>query len=76
MDDKSLSKLVQRMPRVLGLSVEENLEPRLLWLQERLDMDDKSLRKLVQTLPSVLCSSVEENLEPKLSWQGISFPNG
>jgi hypothetical protein len=68
LDDKSLSKLVQTLPSVLGLSIEENLEPKLVWLQERLSLDDKSLSKLVQRLPAVLGLSIEDNLEPKLSW--------
>ncbi len=36
MDNKSLSKLVQRQPSVLCFSIEENLELKLAWLPERL----------------------------------------
>jgi hypothetical protein len=68
MDDKSLSKLVQGAPSVFGMSVEENLEPKLSWLQERLDMDVESHSKFVTRSPSVLSYSIEENLEPKLAW--------
>jgi hypothetical protein len=53
---------------IIGYSIEANLEPKLAWLQERLDMDDKSLTKLVLTMPPILGFSVEENLEPKLAW--------
>jgi hypothetical protein len=68
LDDKSLSKLVRTLPAVLGLSIDDNLEPKLAWLQDRLDMDDKTLSKMVGTLPAVLGLSVEDNLEPKLKW--------
>jgi hypothetical protein len=68
LDDKSLSKLVQKQPPVLGCSVEDNLEPKLAWLEDRLQLDDKSLRKLVQACPAVLGCSIEDNLEPKLAW--------
>jgi hypothetical protein len=33
---------------------EENLEPALCWLQERLILDDAGLNKLVKANPSVL----------------------
>jgi hypothetical protein len=36
MDDKSVSKLVQAKPQVLSHSVENSLEPKLSWLQDRL----------------------------------------
>jgi hypothetical protein len=68
LDNKRLSKLVQTLPAVLGYSIKDNLEPKLVWLQDRLSLDDKSLSKLVQKLPSVLSYNVEDNLEPKLSW--------
>jgi ferric-dicitrate binding protein FerR (iron transport regulator) len=49
-------------------SVEENMEPKLSWLQDRLRLDNKSLSKLVKTLPSVFSCSIEDTLEPKLAW--------
>ena len=64
MDDKALSKLIQKLPSVLGYSIEENLEPKLSWLKEGLGMDDKALSKLIQTLPAVLSCSIEETLNP------------
>jgi hypothetical protein len=46
---------------MFGFCIEDSLEPKLSWLQERLDMNDKSLIK-------VLGYSIEDNLKPKLSW--------
>jgi hypothetical protein len=48
------------------MSVEENLEPKLSWLQERLNLDDRSLSKFVTRSPSVFSCSIE-NLEQKLA---------
>jgi hypothetical protein len=54
--------------KVLALSVADNLEPKLSWLQERPELDDESLSKLVQTMPPILGLSAEENLDSTLSW--------
>jgi hypothetical protein len=66
LDEKSLSKLVKRLPPVFGYSIQDNLEPTLAWLQERLDMAGNSLSKLVQRLRAVVGYSIEDNHEPKL----------
>jgi hypothetical protein len=50
------------------MSIEDNLEPKLSWLQERLELDEKGVSKLVKTCPSVFNYSIKDNLEPKLSW--------
>ena len=47
LDDAGLRKTVLRLPAVLGYSVEDNLAPKLDWLQSRLDLDDAGLRKMV-----------------------------
>jgi hypothetical protein len=51
-----------------GYRPKENLEPKLAWLQKRLNLGDKSLSKLVKRRPSVLGYSIEENMEPELKW--------
>jgi hypothetical protein len=68
LDDKSLSKLVQTMPPILGMSINYNIEPKLLWLQEQLSLDYKSLIKLIKTLPSVFGYNIKHNIGPKLIW--------
>jgi hypothetical protein len=50
------------------MSVADNPEFKLLWLQERLRLDNTSLTKLVQANPSVLSCGIDETLGPKLSW--------
>ena len=55
LSDAELKKVVMRFFfSALGLSVEDNLEPRLDWLQRRLDLDDAGLRKMVLSLPQLL----------------------
>jgi tmRNA-binding protein len=56
------------LPQVLGLNIEENLEPKLAYLQKRLVLNENELSKLVQSLPPALGLNIEENLEPKLEY--------
>ena len=44
------------------------VEPKLQWLQARLDLDAAQLRKMLLTIPSLLTLSVEDNMAPKLDW--------
>ena len=57
-----------RLPAVLSLSVEDNMAPKLDWLQSRLDLDDLGLRKMVLAFPALLTYSVEDNMQPKLGF--------
>ena len=58
------------MPPILGLSIEENLDPKLAWLKARLELDDEGVSKLVKRLPAVFNYSIEQNIEPRLAWLG------
>ena len=67
MDDEGLCKLVMRLPAVLDYSIEDNLEPKLVWLLgERLLLDDKSLSLVIQRLPALFCYNIETNNEPAI----------
>ena len=44
------------------------VEPKLTWLQSRLELDAAQLKKIVVRHPQLLGLSVEDNLEPKLDW--------
>jgi hypothetical protein len=50
------------------MSVQDSLEPKLVWLQERLSLDDKSLCKLVQKQPPLLGYHLTTNLEPTIKF--------
>ena len=61
-----MRKLVLRVPAVLTLNMDKRVNPKLDWLQERLDLSRDEL-KICLTLPATLAYSVDKNLEPKLS---------
>ena len=67
LSDAELKRLVMRSPQVLGLSVKNNIEPTIDWLQSRLHLDAGQLRKIVLQ-PRVLGYNIEDNIAPKLDW--------
>ena len=66
-DDIALSKLVQIMPPILGLS-SDNTEQKLDWLQQNLSLTDDELSKMIQRCPTILGLNIDSNLEPKLAF--------
>ena len=48
--------------------VEEQLQPTLDWLQQRLGLSVEKLEELVRRQPTILNLSIQDQLEPKLSW--------
>lgn len=74
LNDRQLTKLIQRAPYTLGCSVSENLEPTLVWIQQRLNaLDDFSISRVVQKMPRILHLNIEANLEPKFDWLQHKF---
>lgn len=64
---KVIGKLVQTHPMIFHLSVEENLKPRLLFLQERCGFRDQDLVSLIKcSSGSILGLSVSDNLNPTI----------
>jgi hypothetical protein len=53
---------------VLGLSVKNNLESKLQFLEDRLALNPVELKRIVVARPPVLGLSVEKSLEPKLDY--------
>ena len=49
---------------MLGYSVEDNMAPKLDWLQARLELDAAQLRELVVAQPTLLGYSVDANIAP------------
>ena len=68
LDDDSLILEIQRMPLLLALSMETNVEPKLEWLGQRLVLDDKSFSLVIQRLPSIFGYNIETNLEPRIKF--------
>jgi len=68
---KDIGTLLSTHPQVLSLSIEANLNPKVVWLEAQ---GVKDIGKLLSTLPQVLGYSIEENLNPKVVWlkaQGV-----
>jgi len=49
--DLQIDKTGEKLSNTLDYKSEENLEPKIIWLQERLALDDKSLSTLFQDPP-------------------------
>ena len=67
MEDTALSKLIRRLPHILSYSITDNMEPKLDWLQERLQLDETALSNVIFLNPSTLSCSTDV-LEDKLMW--------
>ena len=50
------------------LSIEDNMEPTLEWLQHRLSLTNEQLSKVIQKRPTIISLSIIDNTEPKLDW--------
>mmetsp|Transcript_40672 Transcript_40672/g.85447 ORF Transcript_40672/g.85447 Transcript_40672/m.85447 type:complete len:393 (+) Transcript_40672:85-1263(+) len=62
-----LSQVVAKFPPTLWLS-EENLQSKLDFLSDSLDLDDLELRSIIVSYPQVLGLSLEKNLMPKVDF--------
>ena len=60
LDDKTLQKLVLGTT-VLHNNIEDNIEPKLNWLQERLGLDEGELANIIARNP-------RDNIMPTLDW--------
>jgi ferric-dicitrate binding protein FerR (iron transport regulator) len=61
--------LATRFPKVRILSIKEQLQPTLDWLQQRLGLKDEKLGELVRRQPTILNLSVQDHhLESNISW--------
>ena len=59
-------KTLCRSPGFLTLSIPDNLEPKLWWLRDKLDVSLQGAAKILTTYPSLFDLSIEASLEPKL----------
>jgi hypothetical protein len=60
--------MLKSAPQIFGLSIEENLEPKLVWLRERLGMSEVETRKMTMAKPQIFNYSIDENLDPTLTF--------
>ena len=64
LDTDELTFLVTSYPQVLGLSIEQNLQPKLSFLLNHLTMEQ--LREFIAYQPSLLAYSLENRLRPRI----------
>ena len=60
--------MIQRSLAILGLSIDDNLQPKLEWIQQRLSLTDESLSNLIKKFPSIFSCNVNTNLAPTLNF--------
>ena len=68
--DKELAEFIYKYPAILGISIENNMKPKISYLQKRFEIDDKSLKEILKKNPRLLQMSIEKSIEPKLAFYG------
>ena len=62
-----LAKVIATFPPVLGLSIVENLKPKVEWMKG-LGLSQSQVAKVIATFPRVLGYSTEANMKPTVEW--------
>ena len=60
--------MIQLLPALLSYSVEDNIEPKLEWLQQHRRLDDAALSNMMQQFPALFGYNIDSNLEPTLNF--------
>ncbi|CAB9505417.1 mitochondrial transcription termination [Seminavis robusta] len=69
--DLEVAKLIWKFPLLVAMSIEENMQPTLNWLVNRLGV--RTTKKVVSLLPQVLGLSIQDGIEPKLEFLRREF---
>jgi hypothetical protein len=72
-DDEQTANILRTYYRVLNVGLDNNLEGRCVWLEERLKLSDEELALILRKYPIILQAHVENNLEPLLCWLQSRF---
>jgi hypothetical protein len=63
-----MGKLITKAPSILGMSIPENIEPKMDWLQQRLHLNDAQVSKIVRRITTIFNYSITDKMEPTLKW--------
>jgi len=63
-----VARLLTQSPQLLGLSVENNIRPKVRFLVEEVGMSEQALGQVIGSFPNILGYSVQENMRPKLQY--------
>ena len=55
-------------PIIFGMSIKDNIDPKLDWLQQRLVLDDEELSKMITKFSAIVKYSLNDNIIPTLDW--------
>mmetsp|Transcript_15884 Transcript_15884/g.23368 ORF Transcript_15884/g.23368 Transcript_15884/m.23368 type:complete len:374 (+) Transcript_15884:315-1436(+) len=67
-DDSQIRKFIMESTSILNSSVQKNLEPKIIWIQKRLDLNDDEVSKIILKFPRILQISLKKKLEPMMDW--------
>merc|ERR1719329_225205 len=67
-DQQRVARIVTSSPQLLGLSLENNLRPKIQFLVEEVGISEQSLGQVIGSFPNILGYSVEQNMRPKLQY--------
>lgn len=54
MDRQAVSKVLKLNPSLFGSSVDNSLEPKLVWLREGLGLEERDIALVVRACPNIL----------------------
>jgi hypothetical protein len=63
-----LRKMVLTSPALFNYNIDNNMEPKLAYLEKRLSLNQSELRKMIITLPPLFGINIDDNMEPKLAY--------
>lgn len=55
---QGVAAMVRTFPSILGLNPEKNIEPKLAWLMENIDLDEELVLGLVKVSPGLLICAI------------------
>ena len=63
-----VKKVIYRAPAILGLNLDDNVRPKVQYLQSALDLSNNELHTILAAMPSLLLLNSEGNLQPKIEY--------
>lgn len=63
-----VKKVIYRAPVILGLNLEQNIQPKVQYLQSTLDLSNEELHIVLAAMPSLVLLNSEGNLQPKIDY--------
>ena len=68
MDKSDVARIIRAAPAVMGLSLENNLRPKVAMMRQRCNLTSDQIGNLVVTVPLILLLSLKQNIEITLNF--------